>query len=46
MFREITAMPEEFFNNFPKIGSWQFFAGWIVGGLLLWAIAWLTIFRD
>ncbi len=37
-------MPENLFSDFPKIGSWQFFAGWIIGGLLLWAIVWSTPF--
>ena len=39
-------MLEAFFDNFPKIGSWQFFAGWIGFGLILWGIAWFALFRD
>lgn len=39
-------MPEDFFDNFPMIGSWQFFAGWLIGGLLLWGVAWFFLFRD
>jgi hypothetical protein len=29
----------------PIIGSWQFFAGWVVAGLFLWGVAAYT-FRD
>lgn len=32
--------------NMPIIGSWQFFAGWAVAGLILWAFAWFFVFRD
>ncbi len=39
-------MPEDFLDNFPIIGSWQFFAGWLIAGLLFWAVAWFFLFRD
>ncbi len=32
--------------NMPAIGSWQFFAGWVVAGLVPWAFAWFFLFRD
>jgi len=33
-------------THMPMIGSWQFFAGWIVAGFALWAFAWFFVFRD
>ncbi len=34
-----TSLP--FFN----IGSWRFFAGWVVAGLIVWAVG-AYVFRD